>query len=79
MTTKHGVTPFVFLNVESTEEQVGTSRANKAEAAVTADAVSLSLTLALALALTLTLALALTLTRTRRARSTWSSRRRATR
>ena len=38
MTTKHGVTPFVFLNVESTEQQVGTSRANKAEAAVVADA-----------------------------------------
>ena len=37
-TTVHGVTPIVFLGVESSEQQVGTSRANRAEAAVVADA-----------------------------------------
>ena len=37
-TTAHGVTPLVFLSVESSEVQVGTSRANRAEAAVVADA-----------------------------------------
>ena len=37
-TTAHGITPFVFLNVESSEQQVGTSRANRAEAAVVAGA-----------------------------------------
>ena len=37
-TTVYGVTPIVFLSVESSEQQVGTSRANRAEAAVVADA-----------------------------------------
>ena len=37
VTTAHGPTPLVFLGVQSSEQQVGTSRANFAEAAVVAD------------------------------------------